>query len=249
MNRSSRGYYAALAPHYDELPNHRAAPVREVARAVVRALQLENDDLLVDLCCGTGLFCREILRQQALRHQVLAVDASQAMLDRLGAHSDPAVRSVTMDATEFSEFPVRYDKIFIKDAVRELPDAGGLFRRLRERLRPNGRLLVVESAPESQTSLFKEARRRWEALAPRPEELAGLLEQAGFRVAQGTLRVRHHLAKHDLLEMVERRYAPVLATFDDAELHAGMDEMRERFADRDWVDLQHRFGFVIGSGA
>lgn len=249
MNERTQGYYAALAPHYDGLPHHRPAPVESVTRAIVRALQLGEEDLLVDLCCGTGLFCREIVRQQPLRFQILAVDGSQAMLDRFCARADAGIRPVAMDATAFAAYPVRCDKILIKDAVGDFPDVGDLFRRIRERLVPAGRLLVAETAPESQTPLFKEARRRWEALALRSDEIAGLVERAGFRVARGTLRVAHRLAKRELLEMVQKRYVPVLATFDDAELQAGIDEMRERFADGDSIELPQRFDFVIGFGA
>jgi hypothetical protein len=61
--------------------------------------------------------------------------------------------------------------------------------------------------------------------------------------------VAHRLAKRELLEMVQKRYVPVLATFDDAELQAGIDEMRERFADGDSIELPQRFDFVIGFGA
>lgn len=245
----ARAYYAALAPHYDGLPHHRPTTVRAVARAAVRALRLEEGDLLVDLCCGTGLVSREILRQFPLQYQIVAVDASEAMLDRLRANGDPAIRPVAMDATAFSEFPVRYDKIFVKDAMGELADAGELLRRIRERLETGGRLLVAETAPESQTPLFKEARRRWEARAPRPDELAGLMQQAGFRVTTGSLRVRQRLTKEEVLDMVRKRYAPVLATFDDADLRTGMDEMRERYAHLGWIEMVHRFDLVIGLGA
>jgi SAM-dependent methyltransferase len=248
VNARTQAYYAALAPHYDGLPHHRSAPVRTVARALGRALRLEAEDLLVDLCCGTGLFAREIRRQRPLRYQIVAVDASPAMLERLRAHWDPGIRPVAMDAAAFSAFPVRYDKILVKDAVSEIPDPAGLFGLLRERLAPGGRLVVVETAPDSRTALFKEAYRRWEALAPRAEELAHLVEAAGFRVRRSSLRVRQRLAKRDVLEMVESRYAPILATFEDAELDAGIGELRERFAAVDWVDVPHRFDLVIGAG-
>jgi SAM-dependent methyltransferase len=247
VNERKEAYYTALAPHYDGLPHHRPAPVRAIGRAVVRLLRLEEADLLADLCCGTGLFCAEILRQRPLRYQIVAVDASQAMLERVHARCDPSIRAVAMDATAFSAFPVRYDKILVKDAVGELEDAGDLLWRIRERMGRRGRLLVVETAPDSQTALFKEARRRWEAVALRPQEVAGLLERAGFRVATGSLRLAQRLAPGEVLDMVRKRYAPVLATFDDAELAAGIDEIRERYANHDQVELVHRFDLVVGS--
>jgi ubiquinone/menaquinone biosynthesis C-methylase UbiE len=249
VNQRTQAYYAALAPHYDGLPHHRPELVREVARAIVRALRLGQGDLVADLCCGTGLFCSEILRQRPLEYQIVAVDASQAMLERLRERSDPSIRAVAMDATAFSAFPVRYDKILVKDAIGELEDPEDLFRRIRERLGRRGRVLVVETAPDSQTALFKEARRRWEAVARRPEEVASLLEQARFRVATASLRVCQRLALDEILDMVGRRYAPVLATFEDAELDAGLDEIRERHVNGDPVELVHRFDLVIGARA
>jgi ubiquinone/menaquinone biosynthesis C-methylase UbiE len=246
VNQRTQAYYAALAPHYDGLPHHRPEPVRAVARAIVQALRLGEGDLLADLCCGTGLFCSEILRQRPLEYQIVAVDESPAMLERVRARCDPSVRAVAMDATAFSAFPVRYDKILVKDAMEELEDPEDLFRRIRERLGRRGRVLVVETAPDSQTALFKEARRRWEAVARRPEEIASLLEQARFRVSMASLRVCQRLALDEVLGMVGRRYAPVLATFDDAELCAGLDEIRERHAACHSIELVHRFDLVMG---
>jgi hypothetical protein len=43
---------------------------------------------------------------------------------------------------------------------------------------------------------------------------------------------------------VRRRYAPFLSTFDDAELRGGIDELRERLAPLDRIELPHRFDRV-----
>jgi trans-aconitate methyltransferase len=246
--KDRQAYYAALAPYYDGFPHHRPATVRAVARSLVRALRLEAADLLVDLCCGTGLFSREILRQRPLQYQIVAVDSSPPMLEHLARHS-ATIRPVAMDAATFLEFPVRYDKIFIKDAVGDLGLEAEFFARLRERLQPGGRVLVAETAPDSQTPLFEEARRRWEALAPRPEELATSIEQAGFRVATRSLRVHHRLAKDEFLDMVYRRYTPVLATFDDVELRSGVDEIRNATAHLTTIELFQRLDLAVGLAA
>lgn len=247
MSGSLRAYYAALAPHYDALPNHRSKPLQAVARAIARALRLEPDDLLADLCCGTGLVARELLRQVPLRSQIVAVDASEAMLDRVDPGPRAGIRLVHMDAMSFAEFPVRYDKILIKDAITDVPDAAGLLRALRARLGAGGRLLVADLAPESQGWLFKEARRRWESLHPRPEETAALLGASGFEaVAVGSVRVRQRLSLEDLATLVEKRWVPVLASFDDADLRKAVDELRERGAAVDGIDQVQRFDLVTG---
>jgi SAM-dependent methyltransferase len=246
VNESARAYYAALAPHYDGLATHRPKPLQSLARALARALQLDPADLLADLCCGTGLFSRELLRLVPLRSQIVAVDASEPMLERIQARVDAGIRPVAMDATSFAEFPVRYDKILLKDGIGHFPDAAALLRALRERLATGGRLLVADLAPDSQTWLFKEARRRWESLYRRPDEIAALMEVSGLVAAIGSVTVRQRLAPADLIELVAKRYAPVLATFDDAELRKGIDEIRERCANVDRLESVHRFDLVTG---
>jgi SAM-dependent methyltransferase len=247
VNKGAQAYYAALAPHYDGLPIHRPMAVQTVARAVARALQLETEDLVADLCCGTGLVAHELLREVPLRNQIVAVDGSKAMLDRVGEHL--RIRTVEMDAMSFAEFPVRYDKILLKDATAHFPDPSSLFRRLHERLAAGGRLLVADLAPESQTWLFKEARRRWESLHRRPEEIAALLEGAGLQASVASVTVRQELTLADRLELARRRYMPVLATFEEGELRARIDEVRERCAAAESLEVAHRFDLVVGRRA
>lgn len=243
-----RSHYAELAPRYDGLPHHRPALLRAVGSAIVRALRLQKRDLVVDLCAGTGLFSREVVRRAPLAYQILAVDGSPEMLAGLRSRSERGIRPVTMDAQLFSAYPMRCDKVFVKDALAHLPDPAALFADLRARLAEEGRLVVVEMAPDSQTPLFKEALRRWEAVQPRPEAIRSMLEGAGFRVESGCVEVRQVLPRADYLHMVEARYVPVLATFDDGELWEGLGEIRERHGAADGIELTHRFDLVTASG-
>jgi SAM-dependent methyltransferase len=171
------------------------------------------------------------------------------MLERIPESVNERIRPIAMDAMSFAEFPVRYDKILLKDAVGHFSDTASLFRALRDRLAPGGRLLIADVAPESQSWLFKEARRRWESVYRRPEETAALLEASGLQAGIHSVTVRQSLSAADLLELLEKRYVPVLATFDDAELAKGIDEMRARAAKLERLEGVHRFDLVSGACA
>jgi SAM-dependent methyltransferase len=141
----------------------RDGPRRALAERCMAELELRDDDLLVDLCCGAEPLCAEILRSRRLRYQVVAVDPSADVLARLAEGT--GMRAVRMDARSFAAFPARYDKILAFRAWAQLREPAVLAG-LRLRLAERGVLLVVEPSPTGE----------------RGEDVAGALRAAGFAV-------------------------------------------------------------------
>jgi trans-aconitate methyltransferase len=62
-------------------------------------LQLEQNHILVDLGCGTGIYSQEILRQKDLTKSILCVDSSAEMLSQIP--SDERLKVIDLDGLAF----------------------------------------------------------------------------------------------------------------------------------------------------
>jgi trans-aconitate 2-methyltransferase len=115
-------------------------PQYEWGMEVLDRLELRGDEVALDAGCGSGRVTAGLI-ERLPRGRVIAVDGSQAMVDKareaLGDRAD--VRLVDLAELELSE-PV--DLIFSTAVFHWLPDHDHLFRRLHAALKPGGRLVA-----------------------------------------------------------------------------------------------------------
>ncbi|MGW7072297.1 methyltransferase domain-containing protein [Streptomyces sp. NPDC054855] len=101
---------------------------------------------VLDLGCGTGASTAALLHA-APRAEIVAVDASQGMLDRAAAKPwPPGVRFVHAPAEQLARAGVEgpFDAIFAAYLFRNLDDPDAVLTAMRELLAPHGRLGVHE---------------------------------------------------------------------------------------------------------
>jgi len=236
------GHYERLAGRYDEFLSYSDDFVPRLAERMIRALRLEEDDRLVDLGGGSGLYSIEIARQRPLRHPVLCVDPVQAMLDRIpeGAPLEP----LCLDALSFSREPRSYDKILMKEAIHHVEEKEELFANLHERLPSGGGLLLIHVPPKLDYPLFEAALRRAESWHANPDDLVRWLEGAGFEAEFGQHVHRHEIPKDRYLAMVANQYMSVLSSFSRAEIGEGLREMERMHAGKDVLEFDDRFDVI-----
>lgn len=240
-----RDHYEQLAASYRDYLSYDGEFVPTLARHMVRMLDLDVDDRLVDLGGGTGIYTAAILAEMPLRHPVILVDPIPAMLDHVPAGLP--VEKVVAGAVEFAAATAfDYDKVLMKEAVHHVEDRAALFGHLFERLPPGGRLLLVHVPPAVDYPVFEAARRRALTWHADPDHLEATLRAAGFKVERERVEYRHALPKERYFEMVGRRYMSVLSTFEDDELAAGLREMEASHAGVDVLEFSDRFDFLAG---
>jgi SAM-dependent methyltransferase len=235
-------HYQRLGGSYDSYLHYSDDFVRSLTSKMIRSLKLQQDDVLVDLGGGTGMYTADILAQVPLRHPVTLVKPFAKMLANVPA--DLPIESVAKDALAFSAEARRYDKVLMKEAVHHVADRPTLFANLHARLRFGGRLLLVHVPPELDYPLFEAALSRSRSWHADPLHLTRQLQEVGFTVERDGLDFRHAIPKEHYFRMVEGRYMSLLSSFAHDELRAGLAEMAERYADRKILTFTDRFDFI-----
>jgi trans-aconitate 2-methyltransferase len=159
---------------------------------VLERLPLSGDERVLDAGCGTARVTAELARRLP-RGQVVAVDASAAMVARAREALPPSAQVVQADLLEL-ELDEPVDAIFSTATFHWILDHDALFARLHGLLRPGGRL-VAQCGGEGNVAGFLSASDRVAArepyrehlhdLAPAwhfagPEETRARLQAAGF---------------------------------------------------------------------
>jgi demethylmenaquinone methyltransferase/2-methoxy-6-polyprenyl-1,4-benzoquinol methylase len=193
-----RDMFDRIAPVYDLMNRAMSLGLdvrwrRMTARAAVR-----SGDQVLDVCCGTGDLA---LADHEAGGNVTGLDFSERMLARARRKSD-AIEWVRGDATELPFPEDTFDAVTVGFGVRNLEDLESGLRELARVLRPGGRLGCLEITRP--TGAIRPFFRLWfDGLVPLagrvlpggsaytylpasvkrfpgPEDLAAVMERAGF---------------------------------------------------------------------
>jgi demethylmenaquinone methyltransferase/2-methoxy-6-polyprenyl-1,4-benzoquinol methylase len=194
-----RRMFDRIAPVYDAMNRTMTAGLdRRWRRLTAEAAVRPGDDVL-DACCGTGDLAIAASRAGG---NVIGLDFSPAMLAR-ARRKAPGLEWIEGDLLALPFADASFDSATVGFGVRNVEDLGRAIEELRRVLRPGGRLGVLEItrprgllAPfyrvwfdgvvpllgkllpggSAYTYLPASVRR-----FPGPQELAGMIESAGFR--------------------------------------------------------------------
>lgn len=238
-------HYSQLGPNYNELLHYSPDFVRCLTKRMIEKLRLKEDDVLVDLGCGTCIYSMDLVRQVPLREPVIAVDPFEEMLRHIP--DEMRATKVNEDAVSFSERPGGYNKVLIKEAIHHVKERERLFRNLYDRLPGGGIILLVHVPPRVDYPLFSKALDRCLTWHADPDELVSLLERAGFEVERDELEYEHAIPKERYIEMVRNCYMSVLSSFEPDELAAGIEEIEQRYADEDMVRFTDHFDYLTAT--
>jgi trans-aconitate 2-methyltransferase len=105
---------------------------------VLERLELDGDEHAIDAGCGSGRVT-ELLVERLPEGRVLALDASQGMIDQARERLGDSVDYAVMDLQKLAvDEPA--DLVFSTAVFHWIPDHDNLFRRVFESLKPGGRL-------------------------------------------------------------------------------------------------------------
>jgi demethylmenaquinone methyltransferase/2-methoxy-6-polyprenyl-1,4-benzoquinol methylase len=190
-----RDMFDRIAPVYDLMNRVMSLGLdvrwrRMTARAVVRP-----DDRVLDVCCGTGDLALADLEAGG---NVTGLDFSERMLARARRKSD-AIEWVRGDATALPFPEDTFDAVTVGFGVRNLADLESGLRELARVLRPGGRLGCLEITRP--TGALRPFFRLWfDGLVP----LAGRVLPGGSAYTYLPASVRRFPGPEDLAAVMER---------------------------------------------
>ena len=128
----------------------------EKPEIVLKAMQLKDGDVVADLGAGTGFYTRRLARAVAPSGKVWANDIQPAMLDRLKelTAKEGIGNIVTIVGTETDpKLPKgTFDGILLVDVYHEFQQPEPMLAKIREALKPGGKVALVEYRAEGDTA-------------------------------------------------------------------------------------------------
>lgn len=161
-------------------------------RAAIRAaLALGAGERVLDVGCGPGLLCGEMAHEVGVDGRVVGVDTSDSML-RIAGRNGQGLGQMSVRPGEATALPAddgAFDAVVCTQVLEYVPDVAAALAEFRRVLRPDGRLLLVDTDWAScvWASADDDRMRRviaaWDAHCPHPRlprMLPGYLAAAGF---------------------------------------------------------------------
>jgi demethylmenaquinone methyltransferase / 2-methoxy-6-polyprenyl-1,4-benzoquinol methylase len=203
-----------IAPVYDAMNRVMTAGLDRRWRRITVEQVVRKGDRVLDACCGTGDLA---IAAEARGADVVGLDFSEAMLERARSKSRE-IEWVRGDVLALPFDDASFDGVTVGFGVRNVDDLEAGLRELRRVLRPGGRIGILEiTRPRGALAPFY---RLWfdrvvPAIGravpggaaytylpasvrrfPAPEELAALLEDAGFAAVRFRLFAGGIVALH-----------------------------------------------------
>jgi arsenite methyltransferase len=236
---------------FDETAARRIEAIYRIGDAVRRrglvraALRATSGERILDVGCGPGYYCAELLQEVGPSGAVVGIDGSSAMLD-LAARRCAEYHNVEFHESDAASLPVDdggFDGAVCVQVLEYVADPTAGLAEMHRVLRPGGRVVVWDvdwdtvSLHSPDPARTEAVLRTWdEHLAHRslPRTLAQRLRAAGFE------DVRMEAHAFATAEFDEDCYGPALTPFI-ADFVAGRQGISEEEA-RAWVAEQRELG-------
>ncbi|MBO0806077.1 MAG: class I SAM-dependent methyltransferase [Nocardiopsaceae bacterium] len=249
MRTDTAEHYNRTAERYDDNWEHTASYVQWMNEQIAECLAVTAGDRVADIGSGTGLFLKGLLPDTDPARPILCLDPSQAMLTQLpdDDRMRPVCASAEDAATGRVDLPYgELDAILMKEAIHHVEDIPATMRGLAGLLAPGGRILVITLPPRLDYPLFDAALERFEARQPEPADIARAMSDAGLSVTESLREFEATVDPDHYRELVGKRWMSVLATFSDAELADGLEEMRRKHSGQAELRYTDRSAFILG---
>jgi ubiquinone/menaquinone biosynthesis C-methylase UbiE len=148
---------------------------------IIRAMGLRDGKVVADLGCGTGWFARRLARAVAPSGRVYAIDIQPEMLELMKGHLDREQITNVVPVLGTSDDPGippgSLDWVLMVDVYHEFQQPKAMLARIRESLKPEGKVALVEYRTEGDSAAHIRPEHRMSV-----EQVLAEWVPAGFRM-------------------------------------------------------------------
>ncbi len=145
---------------------------------VIQALALKQDAVIADIGAGTGYFAVRFANMVP-KGRVYAVDVEPDMVKYLGERAKKEKRDnlvAVAGKPDDPRLPEKVDLAILVDVYHHVDEREAYFRKMRDSLKPGGRVAIIDFRMESREGPPKAAR-------VAPKQVIAELKRAGYRLA------------------------------------------------------------------
>ncbi len=157
---------------------------------VVKALDLQNHDVVADIGAGSGYFSRRLAQAVAPDGKVYAVDVAADILAYLNERADHEGLHNIVTIVSRPDDPMlpanSVDLAFFCDTTHHIEQRVSFYRKLSPALKRHGRVAIIDYPPDSPHAPHKP-----EQLVPR-SQVVSEAEQAGFKFVRDFQFLPYH---------------------------------------------------------
>lgn len=170
-------------------------------RRTVERLSLQPGEIVLDVCSGAGASALPAAEEVIPDGRVLAVDLSEALLDRARAKAERrGLNNIEFIVSDFEELGMpdhSFEAVICVFGIFFLPDMSGAIRELWRMIRPGGRLAITTWGPnfcEPANTIFWDAIKKerpelykgfnpWDRICD-PQSVRAMLKEADIDLAE-----------------------------------------------------------------
>ena len=213
---------------------------------IFSAMNIANGAQVADVGAGDGFFTTRLARAVGPTGRVYAVDISQNALDRLTRRvAEEGLKNVNavLGAADDPRLPAgALDAVLIVNAYHEMREHQSMLAAIKRALKPEGRLVILESVVAAQAGTSRESQESRHQLAP--QYLQRDVIDAGFFIARFEDGFTRHGDNHAEYLLVVSPVPPPAAASPD-HVHGGVANEQSRRPDDVVAALQLRPGMTV----
>ena len=131
-----------------EMFNKKASKPKNKADQIMETLALRPGQIIADIGSGGGYFTYRFAKAVGDKGKVYAVDTNQEFLEFIKKQSaEQGLTNIVAQrtASEHPDLPKHtFDYVFLRNVAHHLPNRIEYFQRLKERLKPDGKIVIIE---------------------------------------------------------------------------------------------------------
>jgi len=217
-------HYDQVAEGFDEDWKFSIKYQEWMVENIIKFLQIEKKDILMDIGGGTGAFTK-LIKDNSKVLKVTCVEPSLKMFNI--ANVIKSIDCLCEDALQFSkETQYKYNKVLFKEVVHHIKNRHRVWNNLYMNLPENGYMLIVTRPQKIKFPFFKQALNEFEKNQPSTDLLINELVNSGFTVSYFAESYIFKIKPEKWYAMLRNRFMSDLESFSDESIEEGIKELK-----------------------